>query len=129
MKLLIMQSSPASTTSKCSPHHPVLMHRQSVSFPYCERPSFTPIQHNMFLLVPPQATTSSLFSFRVDSWLHDEIKSRLNSGNACYYAAQNLSSFRLISKNLKIKIHKTVILPLCCMGAKLGLSLWGRNID
>jgi hypothetical protein len=30
--------------------------------------------------------------------IHDEIKSRLNSGNACYYSVQNLSSFRLISK-------------------------------
>jgi hypothetical protein len=27
---------------------------------------------------------------------HDEIKSRLNSGNACYYSIQNLLSFRLI---------------------------------
>jgi hypothetical protein len=38
--------------------------------------------------------------------IHDEIKSRLNSGNACYHSVQNLLSSRLISKNLKIKIHK-----------------------
>jgi hypothetical protein len=36
--------------------------------------------------------------------IHDEIKSRLNSGNACYHSVQNLLSSRLISKNLKIKI-------------------------
>jgi hypothetical protein len=36
--------------------------------------------------------------------IHDEIKSRLNSGNACYYSVQNLLSSRLISRNLKIKI-------------------------
>jgi hypothetical protein len=36
--------------------------------------------------------------------IHDEIKSRLNSRNACYYSVQNLLSSRLISKNLKIKI-------------------------
>jgi hypothetical protein len=36
--------------------------------------------------------------------IHDEIKSRLNSGNACYYSVQNLLSSRLVSKNLKIKI-------------------------
>jgi hypothetical protein len=36
--------------------------------------------------------------------IHDEIKSRLNSGNAFYYSVQNLLSSRLISKNLKIKI-------------------------
>jgi hypothetical protein len=28
--------------------------------------------------------------------IHDEIKSRLNSGNAYYYSVQNLLSFRLI---------------------------------
>jgi hypothetical protein len=28
--------------------------------------------------------------------IHDEIKSRLNSGNACYYSIQNLLSSRLI---------------------------------
>jgi hypothetical protein len=43
--------------------------------------------------------------------IHDEIKSRLNLGTACYYSVQNLLSSRLISKNLKIKIHKTVTLP------------------
>jgi hypothetical protein len=30
--------------------------------------------------------------------IHDEIKNRLNSGNACYYSVQNLMSSRLISK-------------------------------
>jgi hypothetical protein len=32
----------------------------------------------------------------------DEIKSRLNSGNACYYSVQNLLSSHLISKNIKL---------------------------
>jgi hypothetical protein len=31
--------------------------------------------------------------------IHDEIKSRLNSGNACYHSVQNLLSSRLIQKN------------------------------
>jgi hypothetical protein len=44
--------------------------------------------------------------------IRDEIKNRLNSGNACYCSVQNLLSSRLISKNLKIKIYKTVILPV-----------------
>jgi hypothetical protein len=30
--------------------------------------------------------------------IHDEIKSRLNSRNACYYPVQNLLSSRLIEK-------------------------------
>jgi hypothetical protein len=44
--------------------------------------------------------------------IHDEIKSRLNLGNVCYHSVQNLLSSHLISKNLKIKIYKTVILPV-----------------
>jgi hypothetical protein len=50
--------------------------------------------------------------------IHDEIKTGLNSGNACYYSVQNLLSSRLIPKNLKIKIHKTVILPVVLYGCK-----------
>jgi hypothetical protein len=50
--------------------------------------------------------------------IHDEIKSRLNSGNACYYSVQNLFSSCLISKNLQIKIYKTVILPVVLYGCK-----------
>jgi hypothetical protein len=38
--------------------------------------------------------------------IHDKIKSRLNSGNACYYSVQNLFSSHLISKNLKVKYTK-----------------------
>ena len=34
-----------------------------------------------------------------------EIKSRLKLGNACYYSVQNLLSFRLLPKKLKIKIY------------------------
>jgi hypothetical protein len=33
--------------------------------------------------------------------IHDEIKSRLNSGNACYHSVQNLLSSRLIPKKSK----------------------------
>jgi hypothetical protein len=50
--------------------------------------------------------------------IHNEIKSRLNSGNACYYSVQNLLSSRLITKNLKIKIKKTVILPFVLYGCE-----------
>jgi len=44
--------------------------------------------------------------------IHDEIESRLNLGNACYYSVQNLLPYCLILRNLKIKIYKTVILPV-----------------
>jgi len=48
------------------------------------------------------------------------IKGRLRSGNACYHSVQNLWSSRLLFKNLKIKIYRTIILPVLCMGVKLG---------
>ena len=42
--------------------------------------------------------------------IQEEIKRKLKSGNACYYSLQNLLSSRLLSKNLKIKIYRTIIL-------------------
>jgi hypothetical protein len=50
--------------------------------------------------------------------IYDEIKSRLNSGNAYYYSVQNLFSSRLVKKKLKIKIDKTVILPVVLYGCE-----------
>jgi hypothetical protein len=50
--------------------------------------------------------------------IHDEINMRLNPGNACYYSVQNLLSSRNVSKNLKIKIYKTVILPVVLYGCE-----------
>jgi len=41
----------------------------------------------------------------------EEIKSRLRSANACCHSVQNLLSSRLLSKNVKIKIYRTIILP------------------
>jgi hypothetical protein len=42
----------------------------------------------------------------------EEIKSRLNSGNACYHSVQSLLSSHLLSRNVKIKIYKTITLPV-----------------
>jgi sorting nexin-29 len=44
--------------------------------------------------------------------IQEKIRSRLNSGNACYHAVQNLLSSHLLPRNVKIKIYKTIILPL-----------------
>jgi hypothetical protein len=59
--------------------------------------------------------------------IHDEIKSRFNSGNACYYSVQNLLSSRFISKNLKIKIYKTVILPIVLYGCETWSLMLGEE--
>jgi hypothetical protein len=56
--------------------------------------------------------------------IHKEIRSRLNSGNACCHAVQNLLSSRLVSRNVKIKIYKTIILPVFLYGCEaLSLTL------
>jgi hypothetical protein len=54
----------------------------------------------------------------------EEIKSRLYSGNAYYYSVQNTSFSPLISKILKIKIYKTVILPVVLYGCET----WSLNL-
>ena len=52
--------------------------------------------------------------------IQEEIKSRLKSGKACHHSVQNLLSSSLISKNLKMKIYRNIILPVLCVGVKLG---------
>jgi hypothetical protein len=42
-----------------------------------------------------------------------EIKRRLNSGNAFCHSVQNLLSSSLLSKKVKIRIYKTIILNGC----------------
>jgi hypothetical protein len=54
----------------------------------------------------------------VSQLIQEEIKKRLNSGNACYHSVQNLLSSRLVSKNVKVRMYKTIILPV-----------GGRNIN
>jgi len=54
----------------------------------------------------------------------EEIKSRLRLGNSSYHSVQNLLSSRLLSKNLKIKIYRTIILPVVLFRCKtLSLTL------
>jgi len=59
--------------------------------------------------------------------IQEEIKSNLKSGNACYHSVQNLLPFSLLFKNLKIKIYRTIICPVFCMGVNLGPSHEGRD--
>jgi hypothetical protein len=50
--------------------------------------------------------------------MHEEIKSRLNWGNACYHSVHSLLSSRLLSGNVKVKIYKTIILPVVLYGCE-----------
>jgi hypothetical protein len=58
--------------------------------------------------------------------IQEEIKRRLNSDNACYHSVQNSLSSRLLSKNVKVKIYKTIILPVVLYGCEI-LSLIVRE--
>ena len=51
--------------------------------------------------------------------VQEEIKCRLNLGNACYYSVQNLLSSSLLLKTLKIKIYRTIIFPVVVYGCEI----------
>ena len=48
--------------------------------------------------------------------IQKEINSRLKSGNACYHSVQNILASSLLSRNIKIKIYRTVILSVVLYG-------------
>jgi hypothetical protein len=57
--------------------------------------------------------------------IHEEIKSRLKSGNACCHSVQNLLSSALLSRSVKIKIYRTIIFSVvlyCCETLSLTLK-------
>jgi len=55
--------------------------------------------------------------------LQEEIKSKLKSGNACHHSVQNRLSSSLLSKNIEIKIYRTIILPVLC-----GYETWSFTL-
>jgi hypothetical protein len=57
-------------------------------------------------------------SYRYRKWNFDFLIRRLNSGNACYHSVQSLLSSRLLSRNVKVKIYKTIILPVVLYGCE-----------
>ena len=50
--------------------------------------------------------------------IREEIKRRINMGNACYYSLEKILSSRLLSKNLKVNTYKTIILPVVLYGCE-----------
>jgi hypothetical protein len=50
--------------------------------------------------------------------IHEEIKSRLKRGNACYHSVRILLSSRLLSKNIKIREFRTVTFPVVLYGCE-----------
>jgi hypothetical protein len=52
------------------------------------------------------------------NFMLEEIKSRINSGKVCYHSVQSLLSSCLLSRNLKVKICKTIIPPVISYGCE-----------
>jgi hypothetical protein len=50
--------------------------------------------------------------------IQGEIKSRLKSGDVCYHSVQDVLPSSLLSKNTKIKIYRTIILPVFLFGCE-----------
>jgi ribosomal protein S2 len=54
--------------------------------------------------------------------IQEEIKRRLNFGNACHHSVQNLLSSCLLSKNIKIIIKKTILLHVVLYGCETDIK-------
>jgi hypothetical protein len=50
--------------------------------------------------------------------MQEEIKSRLHSGNVCYHSVQSPLYSRLLSRNVKVKTYKTIILQVVLYGCE-----------
>ena len=58
--------------------------------------------------------------------IHEEIKNKLKSRNSCCLSVQNLLTSSLLSKNIKIKIYRIIVLPVVWCGCEtLSLTLSG----
>jgi len=55
--------------------------------------------------------------------VQEKIKSSLKLGNAWYHSVQNILSSSFLSKNMKVKIYKTVILPVVLYGCETWLLM------
>ena len=66
--------------------------------------------------VKPFKYLGSLLTYQ--NSLQEEIKCRLKAGNSYYYSVQTLLSFRILSKNLKIKKYKKIILSVVLYGCE-----------
>jgi hypothetical protein len=56
------------------------------------------------------------------NYIQEKIKSRLKLGSACFHSVQKLLPSSLLSKNINIKIYRTIIRLLFSMGVTLDRS-------
>jgi hypothetical protein len=55
------------------------------------------------------------------NYIQEEITNMLKSGNVGYHSVQKLSSSSLLSKNIKIKMYRTIIFPVILYGCEAWL--------
>jgi hypothetical protein len=55
------------------------------------------------------------------NYVTEEIMNMLKSGNVGYHSVQNLSSSSLLSKNIKVKMYRTIIFPVILYGCEAWL--------
>jgi len=68
--------------------------------------------------VSVMSRTSLIDTLAYQNSIHEEIKSRLKSGNACYLSVWNILCYILVYKYIKIKIYRTVMLPVVLYGCE-----------
>jgi len=68
------------------------------------------IDDNSFEMMEELKYLGTTLTFQ--NFIQEDIKSRLNSGNACYHSVQNHLSSSFLCKNLKNKVYKNIILPV-----------------
>jgi hypothetical protein len=60
--------------------------------------------------------------------IQGEVNRRMNLGNVCFHSVQNLLSSRLLSRNIKIRIYKTILWPVVSYGCETwSLTLGDRG--
>jgi len=59
--------------------------------------------------------------------IQEEFKSGLKAGNACYHSMQDLLSSIFLLKNIKIKIYRTIILPVVLYGIETWSLTWRKK--
>jgi hypothetical protein len=58
---------------------------------------------------------------------YEQFKNTLYAGHACYYLAQNLLSFHLLSKSVKIEVQNVIISSHLCGTEIWPLAFWEEH--
>jgi hypothetical protein len=67
-------------------------------------------------------------TLRNQNSVQEEFKGKLKSGNTCYHSVQNRSFSGLVSKNIKIKLPRIIILPVVSYGCETWSLALRKNV-